>query len=149
MTAAWRPRLLALLMPLLAVLSSCGDDEEPASQTATTQTTAAVAPTSPAPGPATTAPAAPTTASGQVISVTVRGGQVQGPSRQRVERNEMVTVRVTSDTADEIHIHGYDKTAPVAAGATAEVSFVADIPGVFEVEFERSRRLLFTLEVRS
>ena len=61
----------------------------------------------------------------------------------------MFTVRVTSDAADEIHVHGYDKTAPVAAGATAEVSFVANIPGVFEVEFERSHRLLFTLEVRS
>ncbi|MGH9266129.1 MAG: hypothetical protein ACRD1D_15710 [Acidimicrobiales bacterium] len=150
MTAAWRPRLLVLLVPLAAVVSSCGDDEEPASQTPTTQTTAAVGPTSPAPGPTTTAPiATTTTAAGQVISVTVRGGQVQGPSRQRVERNEMVTVRVTSDVADEIHVHGYDKTAPVAAGATAEVGFVANIPGVFEVEFERSRRLLFTLEVRS
>lgn len=130
-------------------LSACGDDEEPAAP-ASTVTTAATPPTSAASGPTTIAPATTTTTvAGQVVSVTVRGGQVQGPSRQRVERNEMVTVRVTSDVADELHVHSYNQTAPVAAGATAEVSFSANIPGIFEVEFERSHKLLFTLEVRS
>ncbi len=59
-----------------------------------------------------------------------------------------MTIRVTSDVADEVHVHGYDRTVPVAAGQTAEVTFVASIPGVFEVELERIHRLLFTLEVR-
>jgi DNA/RNA endonuclease YhcR with UshA esterase domain len=59
-----------------------------------------------------------------------------------------VTIRVTSDVAEEVHVHGYDKRVNVAAGGTAEATFVANIPGVFEVEFERSHKLLFTLEVR-
>lgn len=140
---------LVLLLVLVLGLSACGDDEEPAAP-ASTVTTAATPPTSAASGPTTIAPATTTTTvAGQVVSVTVRGGQVQGPSRQRVERNEMVTVRVTSDVADELHVHSYNQTAPVAAGATAEVSFSANIPGIFEVEFERSHKLLFTLEVRS
>ncbi len=139
-----------VLIPLVLVLSACGDDEEPAAPASTITTTAATSPTSAASGPTTTTPTTTTTTvAGQVVSVTVRGGQVQGPSRQRVERNEMVTVRVTSDVADEIHVHGYNRTVPVAAGATAEVSFLVNIPGVFEVEFERSHKLLFTLEVRS
>lgn len=126
-----------VLVPVALTLSSCGDSGgDPAVPTQPPVTSPA--------GPITT-----TTAPGQVIAVTVRGGQVQGSSRHRVDRNDKVTVRVTSDVADEIHVHGYDETAPVGAGATAEVSFVADIPGVFEVEFERSGKLLFTLEVRS
>lgn len=129
---------LALVAGLSACGSGGGEPASPAASTTATQITTT-----------TTAATTTTTTAGQVISVVVRGGQVQGPSRYRVERNETVTVRVASDAADEIHVHGYDKSAPVAAGSTAEVNFVAAIPGVFEVELERSHRLLFTLEVRS
>ena len=62
--------------------------------------------------------------------------------------NQPVTIRVTSDVADEVHVHGYDKTFPVAANSRGETTFVANIPGVFEVEFEKSHKVLFTLEVR-
>ena len=84
-----------------------------------------------------------------MLAVTVRGGSVvEGGSRQRATVNQPVTIRVTSDVAEEVHVHGYDKKFPVAAGQRGEVTFVANIPGVFEVEFERSHKLLFTLEVR-
>lgn len=90
-----------------------------------------------------------TTTSGTVLSVTVRGGQVvEGASRQRATLNQPVTIRVTSDAADQVHVHGYEKLVEVVPGRAAEVTFVANIPGVFEVELERSHRLLFTLEVR-
>ena len=88
-------------------------------------------------------------ASATVLSATVRGGSVvDGAARQRATLNQPVTVRVTSDAADEVHVHGYDKHFDVAAGKTAEVTFVASIPGVFEVEFEKSKKVLFTMEVR-
>jgi len=87
--------------------------------------------------------------SATVLAVTVRGGSVvDGAARQRATVNQPVTVRVTSDAADEVHVHGYNKTFEVAAGKTGETTFVANIPGVFEVEFEKSGKLLFTLEVR-
>jgi len=47
-----------------------------------------------------------------------------------------------------VHVHGYEKRVDVPAGRTGEVAFLANIPGVFEVEFEKSHKLLFTLEVR-
>ena len=151
MTGIWHRGMARVVVPLVLVLAACGGgDDEPAATTTTSAaptTTSAGAPPAPTTSP-TTAPTA-TSVAGQLVSVAVRGGQVQGPSRQRVERNETVTVRVTSDVADEIHVHGYDATAPVAAGSTGEVRFVANIPGVFEVEFEESGKLLFTLEVRS
>jgi len=123
----------------MVVLAACGDGDD-------TPTVAnnATTPTTVAGGPATT-PAAGTT----VLGVTVRGGSVvEGASRQRANLGQSVTVRVTSDAADEVHVHGHDKTVPVSAGRTAEVTFVASIPGVFEVEFEKSHKVLFSMEVR-
>jgi hypothetical protein len=130
----------------IVALVACGaGDDEP--------TVAGQPPSTTVPsGPATTqagVTTAPSTTAGTVLAVTVRGGSVvEGASRQRATLNQPVTIRVTSDVAEEVHVHGYDKRVDVAAGRTAEVTFVANIPGVFEVEFERSHKLLFTLEVR-
>jgi hypothetical protein len=123
----------AAVATALVLLSACGGggDEPPGA----TPSTAVEGTTSPG-------------AAATVLSVNVRGGSVEGASRQRATLNQPVTIRVTSDVADEVHVHGYDKTFPVAAGRSGETTFVANIPGVFEVELERSHKLLFTLEVR-
>ena len=126
----------SLALALLLALVSCGSGDSPTIA-------------GPESTPTTTASTASTASGGAVLAVTVRGGAVvEGASRQRATLNQPVTIRVTSDVADEVHVHGYDKRVDVAPGRTGEVTFVANIPGVFEVEFERSRRLLFTLEVR-
>lgn len=95
---------------------------------------------SPPPSPS----AVPTT-----VTVTVRSGQVvEGPAEVEVGVGERVRLTVVSDRADQIHVHGYDRTAPVSAGGTATVMFTADIPGQFEVELEQSGLQLFELVVR-
>jgi heme/copper-type cytochrome/quinol oxidase subunit 2 len=58
-----------------------------------------------------------------------------------------VVLSVSSDVADEIHVHGYDRKANVPAGATASVVFTANTPGVFPVELENSKRQLLQLQV--
>jgi hypothetical protein len=119
---------VAVALTLLLALAACGSGDSPtiADPESTTTTT-----------------------TGTILAVTVRGGSVvEGASRQRATLNQPVTIRVTSDAADEVHVHGYDKRVEVAAGRTADLTFVANIPGVFEVELERSHKLLFTLEVR-
>ncbi|HEX2118758.1 MAG TPA: hypothetical protein VHF91_06215 [Acidimicrobiales bacterium] len=130
---------------LFLVLAGCGDgDDSPAVDAGSgggATSTVAAAPGGPS-------PSTTSTLAGTVLSVNVRGGSVEGASRQRAPLNQPVTIRVTSDVAEEVHVHGYDETADVAPGRPAELTFVADIPGVFEVEFERSHKLLFTLEVR-
>ena len=137
-----RPVVLALAVVL--GLTGCGDDSSPDTSAATTPTTTG---TTGATGP-TAAPAPTTTVAGRLVTYAFRGGNVTGNARQSVKRGETVRLVVESDVAEEVHVHGYDKRVPVPAGGSAELSFTADIPGVFEVELEQRHRRLFTLEVQ-
>lgn len=137
---------VTLVTALVLALGACGDDPTASSTSVTTTPAAATSTTGGT--PVTTTPAEPTTIAGRLIEVVVRAGSVEGGGRQKVSLNELVRLRVTSDVADEVHVHGYDRRAEVSAGATAEVSFVADLPGVFEVELENSKKRLLSLEVQ-
>ena len=84
----------------------------------------------------------------QRIEVTVSGGTVAGGvARYAVPLGSTVDLVVASDTADEVHLHGYDRSSFVTAGATTSLRFVADVPGVFEVELEQRGEQLAQLEV--
>ena len=84
----------------------------------------------------------------QTISVNVvDGGPEGGVARVAVDRGSVVALRVTSDTAEEVHVHGYDILRAVSGGHPAHFAFTAEIPGVFEVELEGSGRLLLQLEI--
>lgn len=86
-------------------------------------------------------------AGGEVIAVSVAGGDVEGGGRKEVALGGTVTLRVTSDVADHVHVHGYDIKQDVGAGETVEITFDATIPGVFEVELEEARIPLVELQV--
>jgi hypothetical protein len=105
-------------------------DEEEAAPPATITT----AVTTTAPTTTEAAPPEPAT-----IRVTVRGGSPQGGiARVTVERGDRVRIVVRSDTADHVHVHGYDLMRDVAPGAPAQFAFVADLAGAFEIELEDS-----------
>jgi len=84
-----------------------------------------------------------------VVEATVSGGAVQTDG-ERVEVGLGKTVRlvILSDANDELHVHGYELKRPVTAGEELTLEFVADIPGVFEVEMEETGLHLFELRVR-
>ena len=85
---------------------------------------------------------------GQTITAeVVDGAPVDGVRRVEVALGSVVALMVTSDTAEEVHVHGYDILRAVSDGNPAHFAFTAAIPGVFEVEFEGSGRLLLQLEV--
>ncbi|WP_409330255.1 hypothetical protein [Trujillonella humicola] len=93
-------------------------------------------------------PAASPAPSGTQLAVEVTGGQVSGDTgRVPVGLGEQVTLTVTGDTPDELHLHGYDLTAQLVPGEPAVLTFVADIAGVFEVELHDSGALLLSLQV--
>ncbi|MGQ0668081.1 MAG: hypothetical protein ACT4PO_00135 [Actinomycetota bacterium] len=81
------------------------------------------------------------------VRVSVEAGDVEGPGRVEVDRGTRVLIVVRADVTDEVHVHGYDVFADVAPGEPARIEFLADAPGVFEVELEEAGRLLFELEV--
>ena len=80
--------------------------------------------------------------------ITVRGGK-PGGGVKRLEYNKGERVRfiVTSDTADEVHVHGYDITKEVPAGGSVRFGFPASIEGVFEVELHHSEQQIAELRV--
>jgi hypothetical protein len=73
----------------------------------------------------------------ETVRIVVRGGKVVGGlQRATVDQGKKVALVVRSDVADEVHLHGYDKSVNVTPGKAARLVFVASIPGRFEVELE-------------
>jgi hypothetical protein len=136
--------LAAAAVATTIVLAGCGSDGDsgqPAASPATSTTTDS---------PKATGSTAPT-ATGTTVEVAIANGKVTPDPSRRVEvkTGDQVHIRVTSDHADEVHVHGYDIEKEVGAGSTATIDFTANIPGQFEVEaHEVSPGLLFTLVVR-
>ncbi|HET9508962.1 MAG TPA: hypothetical protein VFO81_13530 [Gaiellaceae bacterium] len=149
---------LGLLLSLFLALRPDDEDETtattppPAATTTEAATTTDAPATSAEPPPATTEepPATTTAAAGPaVVRIAVVGGQPEGGIRRAsVRRGREVIVRVSSDVADHIHLHGYDLIADVAPGAPAELTFVADVPGRFELELEDRGVPIADIQVR-
>ncbi|MFE9930399.1 hypothetical protein [Streptomyces sp. NPDC005533] len=85
----------------------------------------------------------------RTVTVTVRDGKVSpAPARTELRRGERVALRVTSDRADTLHVHGYDKELALPAGQEATLILTADRTGLFEVETHGSHLVLTQLLVR-
>lgn len=102
----------------------------------------------PEPTPVPTPEPTPTAEVGTTIEVEVAGGKpVDGVQRHRVDPRDTVTIIVTGDTTDELHIHGYDLVVPFAPGQPGSTTFEANIPGIFEVETHHHGDLVMELQV--
>jgi plastocyanin len=122
-------------LALAAGLTACAGTAAP--DTAAGSSSAGTSPSSSASTPA-----------GQRIEVQVSGGQVSGDTgRVPVAAGEHVTLVLTSDAADEVHVHGYDLEAELSPGQPTEIAFDATIPGVFEVELHEAGTQLLSLQV--
>ena len=127
-----RKLMLACACMLAATaLAGCGSDDS-SSASSTDATTEETTTTTAETETTTTEAAKPTVVSIVVVNAAPKGGIV----RQTVSKGDRVVLVVKSDVADEIHLHGYDKSTDVTAGGTARLPFTATIPGRFEVELE-------------
>lgn len=152
-------RTLPLLVLAALALVACADTPQATTTSATVDptttstTSTTTSTTSTTPTTTSTTPTTPTTTTSEPeddrtdIEVTVADGEVTGGGRVAVDLGEDVRLRVTSDITDEIHVHGFDLFFDIEAGETVQVEFSADVPGVFEIELERSGILLVELEV--
>ena len=136
-----------------ALLAACaagsGTDAEPSSDTSGPTTSAvsddATSPTSSGTDGTTGDPVEGVTR----LSVTVVDGKVSPPLRRvKLSVGDTVRMRVTADVADEVHVHGVDKSVGLEPGTPTVVRFTVTEPGVFEVELEDAGLALVQLEVR-
>jgi hypothetical protein len=70
-----------------------------------------------------------------------------GIAKLRFKQGDTVVFRVRVNTADEVHVHGYDLKKDVTPGQTVTFSFPASITGIFEIEFENAGRQIAQLRV--
>lgn len=135
------------------VVAACGSDDTTSTSTSTTRvqdsttTLPATTTTTSTTGPTTTTVTEETTTTSPAIDVEFRAGEVIGPGTFQVDVGDTVDIWVVSDVDDEMHVHGYDLLYDVEAGVPFNLTFVADVPGIFEVEVHTGHTLLFELEV--
>ena len=126
-----------LLAVVVLLVVGCGGDDTDATATSTdtTTTTETQPPTTTKTTPPITTeepPPGPTVVRIRVVNAASKGGIV----REKIDQGDRAVIVVKSDVADEVHLHGYDVSRPVAAGGTVRLPFRATIPGRFEVELE-------------
>jgi len=139
--ARLRAALVGLPLLLALPLTGCAGKAPDSSAGASTSGSASGSTPSSASGTSSAATA-------QRVEVTVAGGKASGDTgRVPVAVGTPVTLVVTSDVADEVHIHGYDKEAKLTPGQPTEITFDVTVPGVFEVELHHSETVLLRLQV--
>lgn len=109
------------------------DDGASATTTTTGPTTTAGTTTGIIPQP----PQPPPPPQPQQIRIVVRGGKpVGGVKDVTVPKNARAVIVITSDVADELHLHGYNVKRDLTPGKTARLPFRATIEGTVEAELE-------------
>ena len=63
------------------------------------------------------------------------------------KKGDTIDLTVNSDTADEVHFHGYDVHKDVKAGGSITFDMPATIEGRFEVELENAKQQLADVTV--
>jgi hypothetical protein len=138
---------LAVIVGLFFAFKGGGDDDSTNATTATADTAATMTDDSGSePSGEKKKKEKPAESSVPVIEVV--GGQPQGGiAGLDFNQGDEIRFDVTSDTADEVHVHGYDIEEEVPAGGTAKFDFPADLEGVFEVELHGSETQIAELTV--
>lgn len=88
-----------------------------------------------------------TKSSGPATIVVRNAEPVGGVKDVTFKKGGTVDLKITSDTADEIHFHGYDVHKEVAKGGTVHFRFPATIDGRFVVELEAHKQALANVTV--
>jgi hypothetical protein len=83
-----------------------------------------------------------------IPNVRVKGGKpVGGIQDLEFAKGDTARFAVTSDVADEVHVHGYDVHKDVRPGHPVKFTFPAKIDGEFVVELESRGEQIASLKV--
>lgn len=128
-------RVVIVALTVLAFVAGCGGSKTSGVSSSATQQ----APQSQQQTPA-----------GLVVDITISNGAVT-PANAEFEAKvgEPITFRVTSDVADELHVHSVpDHEFEVAARPNQTFQFSVDVPGQVEVELHKLDRTVATIQVQ-
>jgi hypothetical protein len=125
------------------IANGSGDDDKAKTTANTTTVAPAAADTTATGATTTTTPAAPAIPVVRVVDAKPQGGV----KRITFTKGDTIKFTVKSDTADEIHFHGYDVHKDVKAGGSATFSVPATIEGRFVVELEGHGTQIAEVEV--
>jgi hypothetical protein len=130
--------VVVLAVVLFVVLKPDDDSGTSSTQSSTTTTTHSGS------GKGTSKPDKPP----PIANVTVKNGKpVGGVQDLEFGKGQTIQFAVTSDVADEVHVHGYDIAKDVAPRKPVKFKFKGDIDGEFEVELENRKEQIASLRV--
>ncbi len=88
-----------------------------------------------------------TKSSGPATVVVKDAKPVGGIKQLTYNKGDMIDLTVQSDTADEVHFHGYNVHKDVSKGGSVHFRFKATIDGKFIVELENHAQTLAEVTV--
>jgi hypothetical protein len=119
--------LVVVVAIVVAVASGGGSDDNTAAQTTTQGGSGATGTQTTSTGTTEPKPAA--------YRIDIKGGKPAGGVQDiKVKKGDKVTIVVSADAHDDIHLHGYDIEKAVEPGKPATFRFTANIEGIFEIE---------------
>jgi hypothetical protein len=132
---------IAVLVVAYVLIQGGSDDGKDNAATPTTQS--APSTTSTPSSSTEEAPAEPAIPTVRVVDAKPQGGV----KKLEFNKGDQIRFEVVSDTADEIHVHGYDLMKDVEKGGSVSFSFKGSIDGRFVVELEDHGEQIAELDV--
>jgi hypothetical protein len=135
---------IAVLVVAYVLIQGGSDDDKDNAAKPTTQSTQSAPSSTSTPSTSTEeAPAEPAVPTVRVVDAKPQGGV----RKLDFDKGDQIRFKVVSDTADEIHVHGYDLMKDVEAGGSVSFSFKGSIDGRFVVELEDHGEQIAELDV--
>jgi hypothetical protein len=140
---------IVVLVVAYVVISGGSDDgkkdttQPAAAQPSSTQSTDTSATDTSTTGTATEPAAPPAPPTVRVVNAKPQGGV----KKLNFDKGDQIRFRIVSDTADEIHVHGYDLMKDVPKDGSVTFSFKGSIDGRFVVELEGHGEQIAELDV--
>lgn len=139
--------LVTAALAVVLVAAGCGSDDDGAPEA---PASVSASPSASASGSASASPSGTTAPAGVTVQVrlTADGPEPRG-KRVQVSVGEPVTLEVTSEVADEVHVHSDPEVSiDVEPGDTVSRTFTIDRPGQVAVESHESHATVVQLVVR-
>ena len=139
---------LAILAALAATapgLTACSDSSTSSSADSSTASDSADASTTPSSPTESSSPSSP---SGTTVDITIKNGKVSpNGDRVKAELGKPITLKITADTAGELHVHATPEQEIAFGEGTSTKKLTIDKPGIVDVEDHALEQVIVQLQV--